>query len=348
MVKEVIDVFCGAGVGSCGLALAGFSHLLGIDIDPWALLSFAANFRCAVAEADLGAIPLEAVLRRHHVPRDWSGLFWISSPCTDFSSAGIPTANDSRRNLLFIALEAAEFCPDSWVICENVPAMKTKNGGRHYQTLLQGMAKLGRRHFEFKLKAQDFGLAQSRERLFLLFPPESFKGTVEKPQPTGTATLRTQIGKGFIDPDPEFVPLSGTEAVMYGEIGAGKNWRASARGRAYARHKGCDGLEGSKVNEQFLRYPGWDELSPCIMASGGCQSSARLQNIHPAGRRFSVGEQRVLMGIPEDFVLCGPLEERIRQVGNGVVCPIAKALADRIVEAAERREPALAVGKIAA
>lgn len=330
--KQVIDVFCGAGVGALGLRQAGFQHVLGVDHNALALLSYATNFRCPIAETDLGKIGIAEVLYRNNVSRRWNGLFWVSSPCTDFSSAGSRGVNGSERNnLLLVSSDVASYAPQSWIVAENV--INCKRSGQ-YDELMKRMKALDRKCCSpFELNAKDFGLAQSRGRLFLIFPPAGFHGHVEKPMATGAATLRDQIGTGFKDVDPEFVPLSLTEAVIYKDIPPGGNWTASERGRKYATIKKYD------RKNQFLKRPGWDEISPCLMASGGSQRSTRVQSIHPDGRGFSVGEQRVLMGISDpNFILCGTIEERIRQVGNGVAVPVARAIGERILQAVEREK----------
>ena len=75
---------------------------------------------------------------------------------------------------------------------------------------------------------------------------------------------------------------------------------------------------------------------------GQCYS--RVSGIHPSElRKYSVGEMREFLGLPHDHILVGPLGEKIKQIGNGVAVPVAKALGESIIKAIQNSEIAPAV-----
>jgi DNA (cytosine-5)-methyltransferase 1 len=83
----IVDLFCGAGGMSLGFESAGFSPVLGVDLDQWACQTFAANVPAKTVVQDLQAITdfraFFAEQGIHHVTGIIGG-----PPCQGFSRVG--------------------------------------------------------------------------------------------------------------------------------------------------------------------------------------------------------------------------------------------------------------------
>ena len=90
-------------------------------------------------------------------------------PCQDLSVAGKRAGLAGERSGLFheFARLAAEIRP-RWICIENVPGLLSSNGGRDMGTVLWVLGKLGYGWAYRCLDAQYFGLAQRRQRVFIV------------------------------------------------------------------------------------------------------------------------------------------------------------------------------------
>lgn len=112
------------------------------------------------------------------------------TPCQSFSVAGLRKGlDDPRGNLALVFLGLVDRYRPRWVVWENVPGVRSSGEGRDLGAFLGGLAELGYGWAYRSLDAQYFGLAQRRERVFVvahlgdwrppcavLFEPESLSG----------------------------------------------------------------------------------------------------------------------------------------------------------------------------
>ncbi len=75
---------------------------------------------------------------------------------------------DPRGKLALRFLEIAEMRRPRWVVWENVEAVLCANRGKDFGALLYKLGKIGYGYSWHVLDARDFGLAQSRRRVFLV------------------------------------------------------------------------------------------------------------------------------------------------------------------------------------
>ncbi len=91
------------------------------------------------------------------------------TPCQDFSVAGLRKGFDGDRgNLTFEFVHLAERLRPRWIVWENVPGCLSIDGGRGFGTFLGMLGKLGYGTAYRILDAQYAGLAQRRERVFVV------------------------------------------------------------------------------------------------------------------------------------------------------------------------------------
>ena len=91
------------------------------------------------------------------------------TPCQSLSGQGPRTGfTDPRGKLALRFLEIAEMRRPRWLLWENVEAALCANGGRDFAAMLAKLGKIGYGYSWHVLDARDFGLAQSRRRVFLV------------------------------------------------------------------------------------------------------------------------------------------------------------------------------------
>ena len=160
---RAFDLFCGAGGSSCGARMAGVESVGGIDMWDVAVETYALNFPKAKTYQRRSA-----KLSANQIVREVGSIdLLLASPeCTNHSIAkGNGTrCEDSRRTAYELIRFAKAFRP-RWIVVENVVAMQK---WQSYADWLQKLNRLGYRTAELKLDAQEFGVAQSRRRLFVI------------------------------------------------------------------------------------------------------------------------------------------------------------------------------------
>jgi DNA (cytosine-5)-methyltransferase 1 len=328
---DLVDLFCGGGAASIGAKQAGLNPVLGIDNNPQCVLSYALNNRCGLAEADLtDPEAVSKTLSEYGIKPSFDGVFWVSAPCQGFSSANsCRSAEDSRNSImLWIVPFIAERFSRATIIVENVPSMMDRPFENIRTALYKAIFKVRRSILDDGILsdsvhcASDFGVPQTRRRLVFSVPP---KGKHVKAFHAGQVrprkTIKDAIGPDFVDQDPEFVPLTPIETLLFSAIPAGGNWKDSGYGTIFAKKK----FGESPVPDSFLKRPSWKDLSPCLLASPWMRFKSMCP-IHPNKlRRFTIGEMKSLQGMPQNHILTGDVLERHRMVGNGVPPPMSKA-----------------------
>ena len=338
MDAEFIDAFSGGGGAALGYEQAGLRHLLGIDNDPVCIATLKRNRRRAVL-ADLSSETLTAVLVRNGIGKQFAGLLHLSPPCQGVSSSG-PKAGvaDKRNKLLFTVSDACRDYPSATIVMENVRGLLQGNALPIFRTLIAMILETKRNPVPHLLQALDYGLAQHRERLFLVCPPV---GETCPPLPRGTwhglepKTLFESIHPttGFVDSDPEPVLMSVNEICM----GVQEIYLDSWRGRLYAaelyRQRRRENKVGWRMlrNTAFLGRLNWSKYAPSVIA-GMPHPGSRADKAHPDEPRYLTnGECRELQGIPHEYVFAGDLIQRRRQIGNAVPPPFTKAIGQCLV-----------------
>lgn len=108
---------------------------------------------------------------------DWAevpdfDLFTMSSPCQDFSSAGMQKGgaegSGTRSSLLWECRKAILAKRPKYVVFENVKALVSAKFVPYFNKWQNELAGYGYRNFARVLNAKDYGVPQNRERIFLV------------------------------------------------------------------------------------------------------------------------------------------------------------------------------------
>ena len=304
-----LDMFCGGGGSSEGARLAGGKLVGAVDAWEIATRTLGDNFDCKAIRTwrmSPGSKPLT------DFPKNVD-LLLASPECTNHSPAkGSAPRSETSKNTANYVLNYAKNLTPRWLVIENVSQMKAWSG---YDPLVNGLIRLGYKVTPQVLDAADFGVPQTRKRLFMMCD-----------------RLRTppllQIGADSARKSARsIVKFDGPWASTVLDNGK----RAEATLERFRR-----GVKALGENVPFLIvYYGSD-------GSGGWQSLDKpirtLTTLDRFGlvtwregiahlRMLQVDELKAAMGFRPDYRLeRGNRRDRIRLLGNGVCPPMMEAV----------------------
>jgi len=316
--SRAIDLFCGAGGSSWGAQAAGVEIVAGFDMWNVAESVFKANF----PKAKFYSGRLE-----DHKTNSIAGelgkidLIMASPECTNHSVAkgNKPRCEKSRETALQVIRFARSFKP-RWLVVENVVSMK--NWSR-YEEFIHDIKSLGYKTFTQALNAADFGVPQSRRRLFILCDLEKVPNPVQLPRRKRRKAIEIIDGNGRY----QYSPL-----------------RTERRALAtLARADRAIADVGKKSSFLIVYYGtdhagGWQRLDVPLRT---ITTLDRFAYVKPNGsghvmRMLQPEELKKAMGWPKSFKIDnGTRRDKIKMIGNAVCPPVMKSiiktLADDII-----------------
>jgi DNA (cytosine-5)-methyltransferase 1 len=187
---NAIEMFAGIGGFRIGLESAGIRVIWANDIDPKACAVYASHFHDgSLVSGDIRQV------KESIPPHD---VLTAGFPCQPFSAAGKKLGiHDTMRGTLFAEIvDVLERLEPSFFVLENVKRLLSMEHGRHFKTIL--LALTGAGYFvEWRLlNAKNFGLAQNRERIFLVG-----RKNAEETLASETARFATSDSVLFLGPE---------------------------------------------------------------------------------------------------------------------------------------------------
>lgn len=169
---NTIDLFSGCGGMSLGFKWAGFKTALASDIDENCEKTFKANF----PETPFVCGDLSTIEKRDFqkfVTEDVDVIIG-GPPCQGFSLANKrrnTTSKDPRNNLFFEFVKTINWYNPKAFVMENVKGLLSMNSGQVIKQILSEFENAGLSGYNVKyevLKASDYGVPQSRERVIVI------------------------------------------------------------------------------------------------------------------------------------------------------------------------------------
>lgn len=360
----VVDLFAGAGGLSIGAADAGCDVRACVEIDATACETLRANekYHGAVLEADVaGLTGLDLRAAARLAPND--PLIVVGgAPCQPFSKAAYwvedgeesryrraraaglmmqrpspPTEArpDVRRTLVeeFWRL-IFESNADGFVF-ENVPSIKHPRNRPVLDGFCHAANAAGYQITQVTANAAEHGVAQSRERVFLLgakrtkpVAPER-SHTLKKDAAHPAAVTAGEALEGLDRPE-YFEPgelVTGRWAEHLRTVPPGWNYKAHT---AWAGHPSPTFVAETRF-WNFLLKLSPDRPSWTIAASPGPWTGP----FHWTSRRLRTVELAALQGFPKGYSIIGGRRERVRQLGNAVPPPLARRMIEAVLAAVD-------------
>ena len=187
-----IDMFAGIGGFREGLRLAGGFECAGFcECDKYAQQSYRALFECEEEWYSSDARKIDP----DELPE--FDLLCGGFPCQAFSIAGARKGfGDPRGTLFFELARLAEARKPRYLLFENVPGLLNHNGGRTFAAILDTLERLGYFVEWQVLNSKDFGVPQSRRRVYIVgYLDERCRGKI-LPFTTANETPLTCIHDG--------------------------------------------------------------------------------------------------------------------------------------------------------
>jgi DNA (cytosine-5)-methyltransferase 1 len=333
---STVSLFCGAGGLDLGFARYGFEPVIAVDTSAAACRTFAHNFpRSRVLKADLERVPPGYLIDRLAELPDFTPPIGVvgGPPCQAFSAGNVHRRrNDPRRKLpaayARLLMELRKAFDIEFFVFENVLGLQRKDHERTLSNLRGLFKEAGFAIYEAKLDAKDFGVPQTRERMFIVGVSNTIASRAEFAFPTRTCwkyrTVREAIG-GIS------APLYYARGLSPGSIPVHPNhWCMRPVSKKFSNGKSAQGA----TTYRAFRVLHWDRPSWTV-AYGH-----REVHVHPSGRRrLSVYEAMLLQGFPSSYALLGTLSAQVQMVSDAVPPPLGAAIARQVLKAIGRSKP---------
>lgn len=169
---SAIDLFAGAGGFGLGLSMAGFNIPLALEIDDWATDTLYANHEenVTILQDDIRIYNNLAEISKL-LPKELD-LIIGGPPCQGFSISGpVKDPNDPRNTLFVEFAKWVGFYKPKMFVMENVTGLlirKNKEGEKVIDIIKKTFSEIGYYTTIWKLNAANYGVPQSRERIFIV------------------------------------------------------------------------------------------------------------------------------------------------------------------------------------
>ncbi|MBQ6618569.1 MAG: DNA cytosine methyltransferase [Thermoguttaceae bacterium] len=333
---RIIDCFCGAGGLSLGFERAGFEVVYAFDIDEASVNTYNHNKKHHHGTAFVRDI---YDVDRSRIEKDLGheiGSIDVvigGPPCQGFSIQRRGENTDIRNNLV---LEFARLIQDirpRLFVMENVGGLLSVRGKPFLEQVFKELGDVGYLIQKRLLLATDYGVPQSRKRVFVVGELSSDSlHHFSFPAPTGQAlkTVRMTI-ENLMDKDEEYLPNHKADRLSDTNL---------KRIRSIKEGEGQDSLpselqlccHSKNKNHRHLDTYGrmaWDRPSPTITARFDSFSRGRFG--HPElDRTITLREGARLQTFPDDFEFIGTKVEIASQIGNAVPPSLAEYIAKSV------------------
>ena len=164
---KIIDLFCGTGGFSLGFEMAGFESVLAVDLWKDAITTYNHNRNNKVGQSiDIHDYTNE-MLDELNKNSDIDGIIG-GPPCQGFSMVGKREVGDKRNSLYLEYVRFVSQVKPKFFILENVKGLLSMEKGKYKKDIIERFSALGYNVNMKLLRASDYGVPQSRERVFFV------------------------------------------------------------------------------------------------------------------------------------------------------------------------------------
>lgn len=316
-----LELFSGAGGLALGLEKAGFKTLALNEFDKSACSTLRNNRpKWNVIEGDIHNIDFTKYLNKIDL---LSGGF----PCQAFSHSGKRLGFEDVRGTLFY--EFARAIKEVQPICflaENVKGLLSHDNGNTIKIILEVFKDLG--YYVFSpvlLNANDFEVAQKRERIFIFGVKEKYKNEFVSlaPYKKEKIVLRDIFEKTsyYKQPIPKSKGslYSESKQKIFEKIPPGGYWKTLSLEEQKSYMGNMFYSSGGKTG--VLRRLSLDEPSLTLLTS---PSQKQTERCHPFEvRPLNIRESARIQSFPDEWIFSGSISSQYKQIGNAVPVNLA-------------------------
>jgi len=349
MTRIAFSLFAGAGGLDLGAEKAGFDVVFALDNDPVALQSLNRNrgryFKSLrmTEPLDITIAQPRSIMRQMTLRKGDVDLLIGGPPCVAFSKSGFHLeykreGKDPRAGLLHDYLRFLDALQPRAFLLENVFGLLYRNhSARSFDALIRGVRSLGYTVTYGVLNAADYGVAQNRQRLFVIGARD--RQTLRLPSPTHWGELERRVkpphanelvahvtaGEALRNlrtrPEPDEA-VNGRYGHLLPEIPPGKNYLY------FTAHEGHPNPLFKWRSRYWTFLLKLDPKRPASTIQG--QPGPYVGPFHWRNRRLRVPELRRLQSFPDDYEFAGSRREIQLQVGNSVPPLLGQIVSDAI------------------
>lgn len=316
-----IDLFAGIG----GIRL-GFDQAFGNDIET----VFVSEWDKKAQEtyiANFGEKPkiFGDITKINEIDIPIHDILLAGFPCQAFSLAGQKKGfEDTRGTLFFDVARIVEFHKPKVIFCENVKNLVNHDRGKTFKIIKETLNDLGYRVFYKVINSKDFGVPQSRERIYIV-------------------AFRKDISPNkFIFPEK----IDDTKVIadiMEEKETSPKYYLSDVYLESLRKHKQRHQAKGNGFGYEIRDV---NSIAGAIVCGGMGRErnliiDKRLTDFIPVThikgkinreyiRKMTPREWARLQGFPDDFKLVVADTHLYKQFGNSVTVPVIKAIAENI------------------
>jgi DNA (cytosine-5)-methyltransferase 1 len=335
--KTAISLFCGAGGMDVGFTKGGFDVVWANDYDKNACATYRANFGSQVVCGDIDEL-IPTLSKYKGIDCVFGG-----PPCQGFSVAGNMDPDDHRSKLVMSFMEVVKKVEPNIFVMENVKALGALSKFKLIRENLFKRAHEMSYHVELLiLNSKDFGVPQSRERMFLIgMKDKTYTGSLkdqikafERESPSvreiisslgpagGKTNSKTVNAKISMAKDPVL-----RKSPYAGMLFNGQGRPINPDIHSSTLHASMGGNRTPIIDENQLYHgeSAWVEQYHKHLMDGG--DSYPKDAVPSNLRRMTVDEAHLLQTFPKDFEFIGSQSSVFRQIGNAVPCNLAESVA---------------------
>ncbi|CAM8649781.1 Dcm Site-specific DNA methylase [Comamonadaceae bacterium] len=225
-------------------------------------------------------------------------------PCQDFSSCGPKLGLSSDRGQLYKVLTKYMASHRPKIVCaENVPNLARMAGGAVIKKIVHDFEAQGYRVQVWDLFAPDYGVPQSRRRLFFICTRNDLIGQPEIPEPKFAGKHLTTRWA-----------IEDLESVLDESIPNQSQYFKASKAK-----------KGNGQGDETCKA---DAPSYTIRAN----AKSRVQFHYSLGRRLTIRECARLQTFPDDYIFPHSATSSVMQIGNAVPPVLAHAVASQLTK----------------
>jgi DNA (cytosine-5)-methyltransferase 1 len=319
-----IEVCSGAGGLSTGFMNQGFKPILLNDFDKTCCKTLEKNHKD------------NKIIHGSFVDIDYSeykdvDIMMGGVPCQAFSQAGKRLGlEDARGNLLIEFIKIVKRVKPKVFLIENVKGLLTHESGNTFQGILDVLEEIDKYNIHYKvLNANDYGVAQKRERLIIIGVDKEIKKEYKFPEKENYKPVLEDVLINV--PESKGLEYSESKKRIMSMVPQGGCWvnlpEEVQREYMKASYNSGGGKRGIarrlSMKEACLTLT----TSPCQKQTERC---------HPIETRpLNIREYARIQSFPDTYEFMGTVTQQYKQIGNAVPVKLAEKLAQSIKKVLE-------------
>lgn len=308
-----IDLFSGLGGFRIAMEEIGGKCVFSSEIDKYAIETYKNNF---------GSMPSGDITKIDEKDIPSHDILCAGFPCQPFSIAGKRLGfEDTRGTLFFDVLRIISAKQPKAFFLENVAGLKSHDNGNTLKVIEKSLINLNY-YIDWKIiNAKDVGIPQNRNRWYcigikkdLVFNKSfNFKFPTNK---TLMYTIEDILEDNF---DKEYTITDIAKINLYNHLNTFLN-----SNRYNKNHK----IIATEIRKSKCNFRS-DGISPCLTAKMGTGGN-NIPVLVNQNRKFTERECLRIMGFPENYYIKLHSYQSYKQIGNSVVIPIIKDIAQEL------------------